>query len=164
MNKTLTPIALLSLLTLLTGCQGSPTEPGGSGLLTDKQLENEMFFLLNGARSDQGLAAVELDQALSSVARSHSRAMRDQNFFGHLAPDGSTAAERVLRAGISFSQVAENVVRVDDSLDPAGEAHHQLMLSYSHRQNILGSEWVVVGLGAARGNGSVYFTQLFVRL
>lgn len=166
MRKPLTSIALLVLVILFAGCEGSPTDPGGSGgqFLNDEQLEADLFFRINSARADHGIATLELDPAVSNVARGHSRAMRDQLFFGHVEPDGSTPDERLRRAGVPFSLVGENVVQVDDRVgDPCAEAHRQFMLSPPHRQNVLGDEWLVAGVGVARGNGVYYFTELFVR-
>lgn len=157
-------IFVLPLLLLFAGCDSSPTEPGGGlGALPEEQVETDLFVFLNQARQEHALGSLGLDKAAQEVARGHSRSMRDQGFFGHVAPDGSTVEDRLRAAGVRFSMAAENVARVDNGFAPAAEAHQRLMNSPSHRHNILSGDFQLVGVGTARSGSTYWFTQIFIR-
>ena len=154
----------LPVLLLAAGCSSgssSPTEPPPS--LTDAQLEAQMLQRLNDARVAQGLNAVALDPAVRSVARQHSRNMRDNGFFGHQDSAGLTVTGRLMAAGVPFSQAGENLARVENAADPVALAHNELIQSAEHRPVMLNPNFTEVGIGIARSGSTFWFTQVFVR-
>lgn len=156
------PSACLALLLplVLMACTGeSPTEPSG---ITIADVAFHSYELANSERRDAGVSPqLALDDALAAVARAHSQAMRDNNFFGHNGPNGDLRA-RLQAAGISYRTAAENLAEVDAGADAAGVAHALLMSSQQHRNNILNSRFKLVGVGVVREGNSWWFTQIFV--
>ena len=104
-----------------------------------------------------------MDGRLSEVAREHSEAMRDGGFFGHRNPSGQGLRGRLNSSGVQYSEASENLAQVNDDQQPALIAHHFLMSSPDHRDNILDSKFSRVGIGVARSGSSFWITQVFVR-
>ena len=122
--------------------------------------EENAFILLNQDRKANGLPALQLDPALSSIARAKSRDMHLKGYFSHTSPTYGSPSEMLRSFGYAFNSVAENI------------AHHAtveksqaaFMSSAGHRRNLLGSQWSKVGIGVWKDSqGFVYVTQLFVR-
>lgn len=119
--------------------------------------ERLLFYLVNAARSREGLSPLVWHEATARASRGHSREMYMFNYFSHTSPvSGKTLAQRLDAEKVDFSLATENIAR--GQLD-AMEAHHDLMNSPRHRENILHRELLFLGVG-------VYgdcFTQNFVR-
>ncbi len=159
--------ALLTVLALALvaaacggGGGGGPTSPG---VLSDSQIEYTSFSLANDARSSNHVQPMlSLEQTVTEVARAHSEAMRDHNFFSHNGVDGSLAT-RLRAAGLSFSVAGENLAKVTASGDPAQLAHSQFLQSPSHMDTMLDSRFQVVGVGVARAGDTFWLTQIYIR-
>ncbi len=155
-------LAVAVAAVLAAGCSSgssSPTEPGG---LREAEIEAESLRLINGSRQQAGAQRLAIDEVVAEVARSHSRAMRDHNFFGHRDPQGNHLRDRLRAAGVSFRGAAENLALVTDRIDPAGSAHQLLMDSAEHRDNILDPRFRRAGVGVARDGDTVWLTQIFI--
>jgi uncharacterized protein YkwD len=63
------------------------------------RVERAMRCLTNAERTKRGLVALKSESHLRSVARTHSRAMVSQGFFGHRDKQGRGATARVQAAG-----------------------------------------------------------------
>jgi hypothetical protein len=50
-----------------------------------------------------------LNARLTAAARTHAKAMAEQNFFGHAGKDGSRFSGRIKRQGYSYRAAAENI-------------------------------------------------------
>ena len=118
-----------------------------------------MFGLVNRERQVAEVAPLLFDTRLRDVAQEYAKTMFSNGFFSHTSlMDGSTAAERVQSAGISYGILGENLAFAPD----AYIAHQGLMNSEGHRRNILSSDYRRVGIGIA--DGGIYgkmFVQLF---
>lgn len=142
------------------GGGGGPTEPGAPSVA---QAEATSFQLINQARQAAGAPLLQLDLALSVVARAHSEAMRDHGFFGHDDPvTGKTFLDRLLDSGQPFRSAGENLATTTNAADPAGFAHANLVASPEHRADMLNPSFDRVGVGVARSGNTYWFTQLFV--
>ncbi|WP_066378763.1 CAP domain-containing protein [Anabaena sp. CA = ATCC 33047] len=106
-------IALLS-----TGCEQvtkqlpsrQPPQPSLSPKsATNAQIEAEIRQEINQVRQKNGLQPLKDHQNLAQVARKYSRQMAQKNFFSHTGADGSTPQERVLKDGILYTAVGENL-------------------------------------------------------
>lgn len=164
-SRRLLAVGLLSILPALAcggsgGGGSSPTEPGRPSAA---QVEASSFALLNQARQQAGMPALVLDAELSVIARRHSEAMRDGNFFAHIDPaNGKSFPDRLRDGGQSFLAAGENLATVSNASDPAGFAHDRLMASIEHRNAILSPRFNRVGVGASVSGSSYWITQLFV--
>ncbi len=154
--------ATLLAATLLAGCSGGGSSPTAPKQISEASIAAESFALVNGARKDERLGELEFNAELSRVARLHSEAMRDGNFFGHSGPTSSGLRQRLRGSGVVFTAAAENLALVQHPTSPAGLAHQQLMQSPSHRSNILDDRFGILGVGVARRGDSFWITQIFV--
>jgi len=129
--------------------------------ITFAQTENEkqLFAYANLERSREGLQSLQWDDQLYAVAQEHSRDMASKNRFGHKGSDRTDPEERVHRAGIYASRVAENVARDVNVVS----AHTSLMTSFYHRANIMNPEFDHVGIAIVRNGEFLYITELFTR-
>jgi uncharacterized protein YkwD len=128
-----------------------------------RQIEREIFELMNQDRAEAKLPPLEWDEAAASAARGHSTDMRDKGYVGHVSTTTGRADDRAHRAGVRSPLILENVAR-----DYSGrEAESGLMASPGHRANILSLQATHVGVGVAvggrtlAGRPEVYVTQLF---
>jgi hypothetical protein len=119
-----------------------------------------MLALVNQARAAAGLPPLALNGALSAAAARHSNDMANNAHFDHIGTDGSDPATRVSQAGYNWSAVGENIAQTY-AFD-AGEVFNLWMNSPGHRANILGGNFLEMGLAAVQAaDGKVYWTQVF---
>jgi uncharacterized protein YkwD len=124
---------------------------------------------INAARAKAGCGPLRVNPKLMAAARSHARAMADQNFFGHAGKDGSRMASRIKRQGYSYRSAAENIAAGQRS---AGEVVRSWLNSAGHRRNILNCRMEETGIAVVyqpddrpiRGNRAplrYYWVQVF---
>jgi uncharacterized protein YkwD len=121
--------------------EGGAADPA----LTLEAAEARMLELLNQARTRAGLAAVEPDAELREVALAHSVDMATHGFAGHVSPTTGDAADRVRKANVRVTEMAECV-----ALNVSPErAHRALLDSPAHRAGMLSRLYTHVGVGVA---------------
>jgi uncharacterized protein YkwD len=98
---------------------------------------------INRLRSSSALVPVVLDPALSQVAQDYSDRMSREHFFAHVAPDGTTVAERLRASGYAYATAGENLAQASGPL----AAHFGLEHSPGHRQNLIGPAFRRLGIG-----------------
>lgn len=122
--------------------------------------EENAFLLLNQDRAANGRSALTLDPSLCALARLKSQDMNANHYFAHTSPTLGSAAEMLRNHGYAFTSVGENIAHHAT----VAKAQAAFMSSTGHRTNILGSQWMKVGIGVCSDSqGYVYVTQLFVR-
>jgi uncharacterized protein YkwD len=132
--------------------------PDGIDVAPDPVAERLLFDLVNEERSQRGLDALEWDDNLVPVARSHSEEMFRLKYFSHESPVSGSPFDRLKSAGITYSRAGENLAYAQS----VAVAHRALMQSPGHRENILRPEFTRMGIGVI--NAGVYgrmATQLF---
>lgn len=117
--------------------------PKESDLSIDAAGENAMFALVNSERVKANVPLLRRDDKLANVARNHGRDMFMQRYFSHVNRQGEDGADRMKKAGISFSWAGENLAYAAE----VPVAHHGLMDSENHRRNILDPEFRKIGIG-----------------
>lgn len=122
-----------------------------------------VYAEVNHIRQSYGLQPLQWNANVANVARQHSRNMADNNFFSHADPQGNTALERLLNAGVRFNLVAENLALNENASDPVSLAINGWLDSPGHRQNMLRAEVTDTGVGVIRQGEEYFFTQLFIR-
>jgi uncharacterized protein YkwD len=120
--------------------------------------ERISFYLVNAIRSRNGIALVEWDNKMSTIARAHSTDMMKNNYFSHTSPSGITMVDRFKAAGVLYSNCAENISKNHAS---AIYSHEAFMNSAGHRKNIL-RDSKYLGVGVSMGNGCILLTQNYV--
>lgn len=150
------------LLALLLWGQATGLSPVATKDL--RQVAREIFLAINEQRRAHSLQQLEWDEKLAEQARSHSARMAARDEMSHVDPERGNLAARLKRAHINWRACAENLFEERGMDDPVQAAVEGWMKSEGHRQNILRSELQRTGVGiAARSNGTLFFTQIFIR-
>src|SRR3989304_5944946 len=115
--------------------------------------EQLMLKLINEQRSQTGLSVLELDNTLIQLARFRSEDMASQNYFSHVAPDGTSVRELMIAARIGPGLMGEILGRNNsaDSIESVQSVVDAFMKSQDHRDAIVNSRFVSAGVGAATG-------------
>ncbi len=150
-------------------------------------LEKKIHDLLNREREKRGLSALLWDERLHKVARKHSQAMVDRNFFSHNDPDGGNFQDRYKAGGIeckiligdtvymggeNISQdnlyssyvykAGETVFNWNSESEIAESVVKRWINSEGHRANILTPYFNRQGIGiAVSEDGKIYVTENF---
>ena len=133
----------------------SPSKPAGPKL---SKIEQEILDRTNAERSKAALAALEIEAKLLQAAREHSANMAKQGKLEHEL-DGKTPADRVKAVGYKFLNLAENIAAGPRT---AADVVKGWMESDGHRANLLGADYVEIGIGVATDSqGRPYYTQVF---
>jgi uncharacterized protein YkwD len=127
---------------------GGGGDPGG--LLAQEQ---ELIDLVNQVRQQNGLHPLNIDAALVAAAKRHSTDMAQNNFMSHTGSDGSSPWDRMADAGYRLYYGGENVAA---GYPTAGTVLNGWMNSPGHRDNILNSNFLDLGVGYAFGDRSTY--------
>jgi uncharacterized protein YkwD len=126
-------------------------------------LERQVFGLINEYRQGEDMPPLTWNDAIAAAARGHSRDMAEGRVdFGH---DGFGDRVRRLRDELGHvASAGENVLYTDDPHDMARTAVTEWLHSPPHLHNIRG-DFTYSGIGVwESADGTVYFTQIFVRL
>ena len=193
-RKAIGPFLLLLLSSLLTSCAHAPAPTGHTvpakrpqPAISVVRLEKQIHLLINKERQKQGLSQLSADDALSLIARRHSRDMAARKYFDHISPEGHDFAYRYrqgnydcsVATGSTIYKGAENIAQNNlydsvttingeaffdwNSLDKIAETTVQgWMKSPGHRKNILMPHWNQEGIGVyIAPDDKVYITQNF---
>jgi uncharacterized protein YkwD len=117
-----------------------PSEPTSAA-----EARSGILARINSLRKAHNLELVELDEKLNSVAQSYSELMAAQNFFAHVAPDGSDLRNRLQRAGYSYRIAGENLGLASGPL----AAQFCIEQSPGHLRNLIDGRYKRVGVGVA---------------
>lgn len=136
------------------GLFGSASESLGEGL------EYQLFDLTNAARVKHELPVLEWHEEVSGTARNHSADMAENNYFSHQNQEGQSPFDRMEEDDISFSTAGENLAAGQPS---SIFAHHGLMNSEGHRENILHNRFEELGVGVAfNEHDQPFYTEKFL--
>lgn len=138
-----------------------PVSDSGGGTEFRNGLEQDAFYLVNQYRKANKLPPFHWDNAITKVARDHSRDMASGDVdFGH---DGFQKRVTILKT-TGFRGAGENVLKTDDPDDVAKKAVALWLRSPHHLANIRG-DYNYSGLGVWRNkDGYIYFTQIFMKI
>lgn len=130
-------------------------------------IEQGIHKVVNERRRRHGCSTLGSDPHLAMIAREHSRDMATGDFFAHESPTGESTADRYDRAGYDWRRCGENISykhpsSLRDAEAIATEFVEGWLDSPGHRENLLGSDWDVEGIGVyCCSDGLVYATQNF---
>jgi len=185
----------LLLLFLLAACQ-TVHPPALSGQFPSKlprtaisvpDLEKSIHALINRERAAHGLSPLDWDEALTRIARGHSKDMADRGYFSHDSPEGRDFSYRYLRQGytcalrignpihtgaenIAFLSRYRSITMINGVAYPDWNTAEQIAVSVvqgwmnspGHRKNILTPHWLNQGIGVfISTDDKVYITQNF---
>ena len=123
----------------------------------------ERYFvqLVNSTRLENGLAPLKIARPLNASAELHSQWMLSADVFSHTGAGGSSASDRMERAGFPMYGESwgtrENLGYVQvrgaaDLTDEIRQLHQNLLNSPSHYRNIVDPNMEFIGIGLEVGN------------
>ncbi len=125
----------------------------------ERAAEQTIFTLVNAERAKAGVPPLALDQRLVKLARAHSALLAEHKSLSHQFPDEPDLKHRFAATDLRWNFIGENV----GLADTPEEAHHGLMNSPPHRENILEPRYNAVGIGVVARGPLIYVTQDFAR-
>jgi len=153
---------LLILLSGVLGCSAGGTGTPLQDFPSEAQVEAASFDLVNQDRRNQGLPELVLDEQISTIARNHSKDMRDRGYFDHTSPDGQTIGQRLKSGGVSFRYAGENIELTKNYPNPAEKANTDFLSDPTHRGIMLNTQFKRVGVGVARSGNTYWLTQDYI--
>jgi hypothetical protein len=151
---------------------------GGAGPLTDAAecvelgppsdiQHRDMFELVSNYRVRNGLNALTYSQSLQRAADAYAMRLYREDFFDHVAPDGSRPGDRAVAAGYCDTFVGENLAYGLNQLSQADDAMQGFIDSPGHNENMLRPDWDYVGVGYLKISGpqgdEYWWVQMFGR-
>ena len=121
---------------------------------------SDLLNRINALRRQNGLAPLELNDALSAAAQRHSQDMANTGNVDHTGSDGSTPEQRIDAAGYAPRHTwGENIY--GGGIATVDDAWTFWTGSTVHRNNLLNEHHREVGIGAAAGANGTYYTLTF---
>lgn len=108
----------------------------------------DVHALSNQERTNNGLAGLNLNGALSSAALAKANDMIAKDYWAHIAPDGTTPWAFISGAGYQYTVAGENLAK---NFSFSGGVVAGWMGSATHRANVLGSGYQDVGYAVVNG-------------
>jgi uncharacterized protein YkwD len=127
-------------------------------------LTSALLARINAARLAAGRAPTTWDDGLARAARAHAAELAGRGVLDHTgaSPGSRTLADRLVRAGVPYTSVGENLAFERGALEPVSTVVEGWMASPPHRANVLNPEFDRVGYGTARdAAGGRYVVQVF---
>lgn len=148
-----------------TAADDDARDPGLNNALREiAALEQKCLDEVNRLRRAHGLSRLHLDEDLLEVARAYSRRMAEERFFAHEDPEGRTVRQRVELAGIRWRLIGENLAYSNGYTNPVAASLRGWMESEPHKRNMLDPGFTQTAIGVwISSNGSVYFTEIFLK-
>ncbi|MDQ2674925.1 MAG: CAP domain-containing protein [Chloroflexota bacterium] len=137
--------------------------------------EATLWQLLNGARTNNGMAPLQQHSTLIGLARWRSSDMLAKDYFSHtIAGCGCLVYAYYDSNGLNYVWGGENIgwnSGLDDSYSPV-RVHERFMASPGHRANVLNPAFTHGGVGAAAADNQMFqgyvqntrmYTELFLQ-
>jgi len=154
---------ILTILLLIVGVQaGYNLAVTGSVLGAQISVTSDaLLATTNAQRVAQHLPALNLNSQLSDAAYQKANDMLNQQYWDHVAPDGTSPWAWFSKVGYNYSYAGENLAKNFTTADAATTAW---MASPEHRINILDSNYTDVGFAVVTGTLKGENTWLIVAL
>jgi len=123
----------------------------------DAEGEDQLLALINQERAKDGIAPLQLNEALSRAARKHTILMARNDSVVHQLPDEEPLMLRVSEENVRCDRDAENIAMGGN----VAETHSLVMNSPPHRANVLNPQFNSVGIGIVQDGELTYVTEDF---
>ena len=130
------------------------------GLKTDITI-NELLDQTNNVRSSYNLGTLKLNQKLNQAAILKAKDMFEDQYWAHVAPDGTQPWKWFADAGYEYSEAGENLAK---NFTTTSAAMTAWMNSVGHRANILNGNYQEVGFAVMSGKLDGKDTSIVVAL
>lgn len=163
--RLLHPLGLLVVVALFVLVQISlqiPTNPKYRILGYAANISSdEVIRLTNEKRVAAGLPALQANDTLFAAAEQKAKDMIENDYWAHVAPDGTEPWYFFSNSGYSYRYAGENLARDFSNPQAAVEAW---MASPSHRDNLLSSKYRDIGIAVIEGDLAGADTTVVVQL
>lgn len=120
----------------------------------------EIFTLSNNQRNANGLGSYTFNSLLASSAQAKAEHMKNNNYFEHTAPDGTTGWTFINASGYSYASAGENLAATNETSEAVVTGW---MNSPGHRANLLNTTFSEVGYGVVYvGNWQEFSDVYFI--
>ena len=137
------------------GCPNADMAPSAASM---SAMTAATLCLVNGARADNGLAALAPNAKLAATASAYAEDLVAGSYFSHTGRDGSSSLDRIKRGGYltpgAGYVLGENLAWGTGALATPRSIMQAWMNSPGHRQNVLNRDYREFGMGVAIGNPS----------
>jgi uncharacterized protein YkwD len=143
----------------------APQAPKGESGVSLNDMESYLLNAINNQRGANGLPTVQINGALTDLARYRTNDMASRNYFAHVTPDGTDFLGMLSDRGIAYKYAGEILARNNYPVDQAASIAMQSYLnSAPHKAIIMDGRYSQVGVGYALGaEGMSYYAVIFVQ-
>jgi hypothetical protein len=110
---------------------------------------SDLLTLTNQKRAENGLAALTINDQLANAAEQKANHMFANNYWAHIAPDGTTPWYFIKNAGYDYLYAGENLAR---GFTSSNDVINAWMASPTHRENMLSKNYNDVGFAIKEGS------------
>ncbi len=114
----------------------------------DEFFNDQLLSLINRDRISQDISTVQFNEELNFSAMNKAKDLIQNNYFAHVSPDGKKPWDWINRDNYKYLLVGENLAM---NFTTPESVHKALMLSPSHKKNILNKEYKDIGLAVLNG-------------
>lgn len=111
-------------------------------------IETEIINLINSSRAEVQAVALTIDPELERAAQAKADDLIAGNYFAHFGPDGKKPWDWIDYEKYPYSIAGENLAK---DFVTTSAVHRALMVSSTHKKNILNPHYRHLGLGIATG-------------
>lgn len=116
--------------------------------ITSDISSSDLLFFTNQKREANGLSDLKLDSELTQAAQQKANNMFANNYWAHIAPDGTTPWYFIKSSGYDYLYAGENLAR---GFNTAPDVVNAWMNSPTHRENMLSRNYDDVGFAVQTG-------------
>ena len=124
-------------------------------------IQDEVYDLINVERQNNSIDILTHNTKLDAVARAKAEDMINNNYFAHETLDGKMIWDMIDRNEYPYLFVGENLAM---NFTSAESAHKALMLSPTHKKNILNSKYSEIGIAVVSGEINNKKTNVLVQV
>lgn len=121
----------------------------------------DVVSLSNQKRVSNGLSALNYNASLSEAAKKKGEHMLANDYWAHVAPDGTEPWYFFNTVGYKYKYAGENLARDFSNASTAVDAW---MASPSHKENLLSSKYTEIGVAVVEGDLAGVDTTIIVQL
>lgn len=144
------PLLLIVTAGLLFSSYWRP-RTGGTGVLAyaTSMSQNALLSSTNQQRAANGRAALSLNSSLNQAAQAKANDMAARNYWSHNTPEGNPPWIFIDQAGYAYQKAGENLAY---GFATSEDTITGWMNSPTHKDNLLGSDYLDVGFGFANSS------------
>jgi uncharacterized protein YkwD len=122
---------------------------------------DEVINLTNKERAQNGFLPLTYNEKLTQAAKAKGEHMLANQYWAHVAPDGTEPWKFFLDAGYQYKYAGENLAR---DFSSAASAVDAWMASPSHKDNLLSPKYTDIGVAVVEGQLDGVDTTIIVQL